>query len=255
MAIRDLFSLFDLRAAEARVFEVLYQNPPLRASQLARLAHFSRTAVYDLLENLIKKGLVYESLKDEVKVFTAHPPEKIALLMTEKENELASAKQALQALKHSYQKISRSFKPRLELYEGRSALQQMMKDLLLYPNITVRAFWPIKNILQLLTPEFFQEFQAKRLKENIELKVIWPAKQIPSFQQFPFLKPARELKREVRIAPKEVDFSLGYTIYGNTVRFISSSKENFGFLIESYELSEMMKTQFDQLWALSKPLK
>ena len=60
------------------------------------------------------------------------------------------------------------------------------------------------------------------------------------------------LKREVRLAPAGIDFSLGYSVYGQTVRFISSSQENFGFLVESSELAEMMKSQFGVIWDQSK---
>jgi len=65
---------------------------------------------------------------------------------------------------------------------------------------------------------------------------------------------AKELKRDVRIAPPNLDFSMGYAIYGNTVRFISNQK-NFGFLVESQELADMMRNQFKIIWDISKPTK
>ena len=46
---------------------------------------------------------------------------------------------------------------------------------------------------------------------------------------------------------------LGYAIYKNTVRFISSDKEQYGFLIESQEFAEMMRGQFEIIWNASKP--
>jgi len=69
------------------------------------------------------------------------------------------------------------------------------------------------------------------------------------------LKNTTNFKRQARIAPAQIGFSLGYTIYGNTVRFLSSSKENFGFLVESNELAEMMKNQFEVMWGISKKFK
>lgn len=48
---------------------------------------------------------------------------------------------------------------------------------------------------------------------------------------------------------------MGYWIYGNKVAFISSRKESFGFIIESAELVEMLRTQFEVLWKTSKPIK
>ena len=130
----------------------------------------------------------------------------------------------------------------------------MMKDMLLYRDITVYAYWPVKEIVKLLSPEFFSKFHQERISRNIRLKVIWPQKQTPQIKNLPFFGVGGgEFKREVRLAPKEVDFSLGYAIYGNTVRFISSSKENFGFLVASPELVKMMKSQFQMVWNASKP--
>jgi hypothetical protein len=47
---------------------------------------------------------------------------------------------------------------------------------------------------------------------------------------------------------------MGYWAYHNKVGFISSRKECFGFIVESVELRIMLKTQFDVLSKISKPL-
>jgi len=58
----------------------------------------------------------------------------------------------------------------------------------------------------------------------------------------------------MRLAPSNVDFSLGYVIYGHNVRFLSSSQENFGFLVDSQELAAMMTSQWQVIWNVSKPI-
>ena len=130
----------------------------------------------------------------------------------------------------------------------------MMKDLLLYQDITVLAYWPIIKVAEILSPDFLEEFQRQRLGNNIRLKTIWPPSQIPASKIYKFLKTGEQQKREVRLAPPGTNFSLGYAIYNNTVRFISSNRENFGFLIESQELADTMKGQFEIIWKHSKPL-
>ena len=79
-------------------------------------------------------------------------------------------------------------RPILQLFEGREELQQMMKDMLLYQNITVYVYWPILDVIKSLTPQFHQEFHNERIKRNITLKTIWPRTQIPSLEKYPFLK-------------------------------------------------------------------
>ena len=64
-----------------------------------------------------------------------------------------------------------------------------------------------------------------------------------------------EFLREIRVAPKEMDFSMGYWVYGRKAAFISSRAESFGYVIESEELVQTLKSQFELIWRLSAPLK
>jgi len=255
MKPNKLLALFNLRPIEAELFSQLFVGGQMSASQLAKQANISRTSVYDLLKHLIEVGLVSETLKGGAKVFVSVVPEKIQLLIEEKQKEILAASEELASLKQARQNQDKFSRPRLQLFDSKKELQQMMKDMLLYRDITVMAYWPIKKMLELLGSDFIKEFHQKRLEQNISLKVIWPKAQIPDLKKYPFLLANEDLKREVRIAPMGIDFSLGYSIYGNTVRFTSSSQENFGFLVESAELAEMMKSQFEIIWKQAKILR
>ncbi|MCZ2846349.1 MAG: hypothetical protein O2U61_07665 [Candidatus Bathyarchaeota archaeon] len=253
--MRELLSIFELRDIEIELFEKLFFEGEMSASVLAKKAGISRTSVYDLLEKLVVKGLVFESLKSGIKKYSAHPPAKLRLLIEEKEKDFKQARKSLEHLEQFYLKRDSSKSPSLQMYRGKQALQQMMKDMLLYRDMTVLAYWPILRMIDILGSDFLSKFHQERIQRNIQLKTIWPIKQIPSIKKYPFLKIGEEYKRKVRIAPKDVGFSLGYVVYGNTVRFLSSSKENYGFLIESEELAEMMKSQFQVIWQNSKVYK
>lgn len=249
--LTQLLSLFGLREIEMKLYEALFYGKEMGASELAKQAGVSRTSVYDLIKRLKDEGLVIESQKNGTAVFSIQPPEKLQLLLAEKEKELILAKSGLAMLQTDYLKQNKTAKPKLQMFEGKQELQQMMKDLLLYRDITVYALWPIETINKLLGAEFMAEFHKKRAERNIALNVIWPVGQLSEIKKHSFLTDATQ-KRQARVAPVGVDFSLGYSIYGNTVRFISSSKENFGFLVESAELSAMMKSQWEIIWRLSK---
>lgn len=255
MNLKSIYSVFALDPSQIQIFEVLLLTGPQKASSLAKQIKSNRTTVYNSLDQMTKLGLVFETLKNGIKLFAISPYEKINLLIQEKENKLIEARQALNELKSIHTKNGKLFQPRVQLFETQEELRQMMKDLLLYENITLLAYWPILNVLETLGPDFIEEFNKKRLANNIKIKVIWPQNQIPSIKVHKFLAFGPEFKREVRIAQTNINFSLGYAIYKNTVRFISSSRENFGFLIESEELAEMLKGQFELIWQISKPLK
>ena len=240
---------------EADLYRILFYGGLMTASQLAKSANISRTSVYDILKKMSDLGLIIETQQNNIKQFTIQPPEKIKILINEKEKEIIAVKRELGELSKDYKLKKQEIKPKLQIYEGREALQQMMKDLLLYRDITIYVFWPIKKIVELLTPDFMSKFHKERIERNISIKAIWPASQSLFVQNHSFLKIDPNYKREVRIAPKNIDFSLGYSIYNNSIRYISSSKENFGFIVESIEMAEMMRSQFDLIWEQSKPIK
>lgn len=255
MKIDPLLKVFNLRQIERRVYEKLLSEGILGASELAKQVGISRTSVYDLLEHLIGEGLVYETQQAGIKKFGPQPPDKVALLLEERDKEIALAKESIKNLNVEYQKAAQKVGPRLQMFEGRQELQQMMKDMLLYSNITVQAYWPIMRVVELLGPTFIKKFNEDRINQNIHIEVLWPQKQIPSSSKYPHLASGKEFKREARILPKGFDFSLGYTTYGNSVRFISSSKESFGYIMESAEFAEMVRSQFQLIWQTAKPLK
>lgn len=254
MKIDQILNLFNLRPLEKEVFQVCLESGMIGATTLAQKTGISRTSVYDILDSLLKTGLIIESQKGGVKVFAVQKPEIIEMLIEEKQKEVLAAKSALPTLKTEYYASGNLVKPRLQIFEGQEELRQMMKDMLLYRDITAYVLWPVEKIIKLLGSDFYREFHQKRAERNIQIKVIWPRPQAKAKIKYDFLKDDAGLKREIRIAPKNIDFSLGYAIYANTVRFISSQKENYGFLIESVEMAEMMKRQFEIIWKASKKI-
>ena len=43
--------------------------------------------------------------------------------------------------------------------------------------------------------------------------------------------------------------------YGKKVAFVSSRRECFGYIVESAELRQLLKTQHDIIWEISEPIK
>ncbi len=50
-------------------------------------------------------------------------------------------------------------------------------------------------------------------------------------------------------------WGMSYWLYEDKVAFISSKDESFGFVIHSKDFSNLIRSQFDIIWKLSKPIK
>ncbi len=256
--LEEILTNLELDADEIKTYLTLLESGPITAGVLAKKMAVPRPSLYGFLERLHQRGLVSEQLNFEsVKVFAAEPPEKVSMLFDQQIEHL-------QKQQHLYKdflpellktRATKYLSPKFQLFEGQDGVRHVLKDMLLYHDIETQAFWPIKAMIDILGPDFFRYLNKERIKSKLFTRAIWPESQVVDVASHPYLGVGSEFKREIRIAPKQIDFSMGYWMYANKAAFISSRKESFGFIIESTELTEMLLTQFEIIWAMSKPIK
>jgi HTH-type transcriptional regulator, sugar sensing transcriptional regulator len=253
----DILKSLSFKTEEAKVYLLLLDTGPMKAGQLARKIGIPRASLYGFLERLQEKGIISLSLKDGVKVFAAEPPQKIRGILRQHIEELQSKEKDYVRLLPEITKNAplKALVPKFQYFEGVEGVQHVLKDMLLYDDMETQAYWPIKSMLEILSPAFFRYLNKERIKNNLYTRAIWPQNQVVEIKKYPYLGVGEDFKREIRTAPPEVDFSMGYWIYQNKVAFLSSRKECFGFIVESRELAEMLLSQFELLWKISKPIK
>lgn len=253
----EIFEKFGFKKEHSNIYLILLEGGIMSAGSLAKRLDIPRTTLYGLLNDLAQGGLILQSEKENVKLWQAVDPENIKNILNDKINSLENTRKnfdtVLEKLKSS-QKTD-FISPKFNYFEGAEEMKTMLKNVLLYDNLKTELCWPVKDMSKVLGEEFLYEFNKKRIRNNVYIRVIWPMDKVGDITKDVFLAPGKEVKREVRIAPDGVDFSMGYWAYGNKVIFMSSKKENFGFIVESNELRQLLKTQFEILWNISKPLK
>ena len=254
--ITQILSSLDLNEEEIKIYLALLELGQSTAGNLAKRLGLARATLYGYLDKLYEKGLIVQSQNTNVKTFTAELPEKINLLFQQKIEDVQNKQLQYREIMPDLRKnqASKLLSPRFQLYEGEAGVKHVLKDMLLYSNLETQAFWPIKAMVEILSPDFFRYHNKERIKNNLYTRAIWPQGQLINPSEYPYLGVGEKFRREIRVAPNEIDFTMGYWIYGDKVACISSRKESFGFIIESTEYAEMLRTQFEMLWNLSKPL-
>jgi sugar-specific transcriptional regulator TrmB len=250
----DILRKLELKDDEIKAFVFLLENGPQTAGNLAKKTGLSRPSLYGFMHKLQKMELVVESQKNGIKTFIASPKEKMASLFDEKIRELEKSKSSIEKIYSEVIKVGATVSPKFQLFEGKEGVKLVLKDMLLYRDIETKAYWPIKAMLEILSDDFFRNLNKERIRSRLTTRAIWPQTQAVDIKKHPYLGTGEKFLREIRIAPKDIGFSMGYWIYGNKVAFISSKKEAFGFIIESRELAEMLSSQFEVMWKLSKPI-
>lgn len=204
---------------------------------------------------MIKNGLVIEQVKDNKKVFYIDNPKNATKLITDKIARLEKEKKDVEDMIPHMMKGGESFMPKIKFYSGREGMRHVFNDILWYKNIEVQSLFPISEMIAAMGKEFFEEHNRERIRRGIYIKAIWPKERSVKFKEHPALGSGKKFLREIRVAPKQMIWDMGYWNYANKVIVVSSRKEGFGFIIDSKDFSQLLKAQFDLIWSLSKEIK
>ncbi|MCU0680040.1 MAG: BlaI/MecI/CopY family transcriptional regulator [Planctomycetes bacterium] len=77
MKIEKVLQDFGLSEKESRVYLALLQVGPAPVQKIADKSSLARSTIYEILNALIKRGLVNTYLKKRVKYFSPEEPEKL----------------------------------------------------------------------------------------------------------------------------------------------------------------------------------
>lgn len=253
--LKKLFDELSLSGNAHRIYMRLLENGTSSARTLAENLGLPRPSVYDNLNVLIQKGLVLEREEGNKKFFQVDDVKNLPRLLSERIDILEQEKKELDSFLPQLLKQTSSIEPKIRFYSGVEGVRQVLNDMLWYKDIETMAMWPISEMVDLLGTEYFEKLNRRRIPQNISIRAVWPESKKVSFKDYPFLGTGGGHLRDLRIGPKGMSADMGYWIYTDKVAFVSSRKESFGFVIHSRDFAEMLKSQFEVLWNISKPIK
>lgn len=257
MNLQSILQQINITDFEAKTFTTLLQEPKgSTVLNLSKKLNLPRPTIYGHLDSLIKKGLVKKTLGETGTLFYAEDLETILSIYNEKIEQIKKAKNNLAKIIKT-QEFPASHQPKFIFYDKPDSARSILRDILRSREPQTYWMWPITEMIKSVTPENLKWFNNERIKRGIWLNVLWPPTRKIVIKDLPFLLPANPKKslRKVKILPQAIDQTLGYGIYGTKVAFISSVRENYGFIIDSQELAQTLKSQFDYFWQISKEYK
>ncbi|MEW6610388.1 MAG: helix-turn-helix domain-containing protein [Patescibacteria group bacterium] len=232
---------------EARVYLALLALEQATANEIAKKADINRTSAYDVLEILIKRGVVSKYKKKSRTFFNVSDPGKlVAYLEHEKadyEKTIEKQKTAVSAVLPELISLQTplSTKPKVQFYEGEKGMREAYEDtltakggILAYANVQTM-HWAL--------PKFFPEYYTRRTKEKVSIKAIMPQNELSRERA----AHDREEIRQSKFLPEGQEFSPEVNIYNNKV-LIASWKEKMAVIIESKEFADLMKLMYQLLW-------
>lgn len=243
MNLRKELEKQGLNQKQTKVYLAVLELGRATVIDIARKTVIKRTTVYDIVLQLVQLGFISESRKGKRRLFIAENPD---LLLVKTEQRLRELKELVPALSGLHARAIP--KPEIKFYDGISGVRNIMEDLLLMKGKEQLYWSSIEDLVDLFGHVYMKSWVKRRVKRNIWSKVLLVkrGKNIEShFQE------SDVYLRKIHWLPTVFNFNGIICLFDNKIAFISSRKESFGFVVESDELSRMMRLIFDSMWQIT----
>jgi len=248
-----LLSDLKIPSAAISIFSHLWDFEELSARQIAEALGMPRPTVYDNLKILVNSGFVLEKEIDNKKYFLLNHKESIFQTIEERIETLKREKGDFEKM-FNLRQVSISTEPKIQFFNGKEGIKQVLKDLLWQSNVETLTMWPISDMVNILGPSYMEELNRKRIRRNISARGLWPRDKKINLKEHPYLGIGGGHLRENRYTPKDMTWDMSYWLYQDSVAFISSERELFGFVVRSRDFANLMRSQFEQIWKISEPI-
>ena len=190
--ILKAFELVGIPKMQTTIYLDLLKNKESTATQVSKRTKMHRANVYDTLNKLKERNLVYLSSKEGKQVFAALSTD---LIINEEKDKLENLKIAMNYIKTTY--VSGQT-PKVYTFEGLNVVKSILFSLLeKKSDVWIYGLAENENIINVLNDRLMHSFHLERIKKHIELKLL--------FYKFPQeeIKTLNNLKfTEARLLPK-----------------------------------------------------
>ncbi len=213
-------------------------------STISKKSGINRTTTYDILESLLKKGIIHKHEKKGQLYFEARPPEQLITYLEEEkkkiEDKMLEAETLLPELKTHHRSLEG--RPKVYFYEGIEGLIRVYEETLSSSEEILAYASDQAN--QEAVPAYFPKYYKRRAAKKIPIRAIFP--DTPCDRERHSLD-KQELRRS-RIVPQEnLDFTPEINFFDNKM-MIADWKEKLGIIIESEEIVQVFKQTFELAW-------
>lgn len=236
-----------LNEKDTQIYLDIFEHGQAFASSIALRTKIDRTTVYSVLKRLLKRGLLVQSVVNEVAVYIAVSPEIFVRDLDREMEEIKARKGIAAAAVVEMAKLAKSayVKPKTRVYEGDKAIVNLYQETLVEGDVQ-KAFINLTSM-----PGAMKDFLKKRfISEKIAKKVFSKVLVTESEKSERYKTLDKASNRESRIV-KAHPFNLQSEIIlfnGCEVAMIDFNKQIHGIVVESETFYATMEAIFDYIW-------
>ena len=240
----EVFEQIGLSPNEAKIYETLLSAGEVGVSDISLKANVHRRNVYDALNRLIEKGLVFRIFQKGEHQFRAVTPNKLAEVLEEKEKKLTNILPELNKLYHSTPLQEAAY-----IYKGLEGYKNYMRDMARVAEDTyflgAKALWFTPSI----DKQYLEDFQAAMKRKNKKYYTLYDHRvkeRVP--------EAVKDVGGEYKFLPKKYNTPGVTDMFGDyIVTFTSVDVGNVGedvtiFVMQHPQLAETFRTWFKIIW-------
>lgn len=229
---------------ETSIYLILLKTGSAPVSKIAEKAGMYRPYVYDTLNRLLEKSLVSFVVEDKKKFFSASHPEKLLDLLNEKKSDLEEVLPYLISLTEKNKD-----EPNVKLIRGKEVVVTIQK--IVFSELEKRGG---ENLVMGVDDSKYLEYAPIYLKKFISLleRNKFKERVISSEDSKVYVGGKTS---EYRFVPKQFFNPTATHIVGNLVCIIIWSVPLLGIIIESKDVADSYRKNFNILWKTAKKKK
>lgn len=225
----------------------------ISVQELAKHLKQNRVTVHSAVENMIEKGLLFETRKGKRRLIVAEEPVSLFRLFQRKENELAAMRPNLEhvvKLLASLQGIEQGV-PTVKFYEGTDGFRRMLEETLSARG-EVLVFSYVDLFNKLVGPEYLKRYFKRRAAKGIHTRLIFPPCPFADY----VIKTGKELQNTVRLLPEKYKWQSGIFSWNDSIALMSYTEQRITCtIIENRDIAHFFRTViFELCWQQAVPV-
>lgn len=244
--IEELLDILDLRGKERDVFSLCFFVGPLPASTIAKELGINRAAVYQMINQLISKGVLQkENVLGKKQLFDSVAADEIKGMLLQKQKQLADIQDRLPNILPDKKTHKEGDSLSVETFSTPLSLRQMLYKALDNSESKMYLIASVDNPYNIYEKKVFDSFFKELARKKITLFVLTPRQDNPEKNNVW----SRESVKVKSLEKSDYPFSDGLLISDNFLFMFSWNPQNpKGLLISDKTIRQTYLSLFLLLW-------
>lgn len=235
--IEEVLQELGFKRRESQCYTSLLELGSSKVGEIVRKTGIPSSKIYEILDKLMKRGLVSYVIKNNIKHYQATDPKSLINFVEEKKKKIE------QVLPELLLKQKLSHKQSVDMYEGQKAIFTLFVDLIsdAKPNESYLVFSINEENKTDQANLFFKNLAVRRKEKKLEVRLL---KNIKYY--------VKEKHTNLKLRYTNFNLPQGITIFKNYVILLSWVESPVAIKIESEIFASQLRNFFNDLWKIAK---